>query len=116
MIYIFFASAIILILMIASRKSSDANYNALIEHDAKRFAMLLFAEIRLSNGYKLQRGLMKNNLYESLNIEINEARQKFRKRCPGSNLEIIFDSALLEILASGDKSKFGFENDKISIK
>lgn len=75
--------------------------------DARRFAKLLVSEIKLYETYKYERGLKNNNLYESLEIEIKEARKKYKKRIPETEFEVYFDETLLEVLASGDKSKLG---------
>src|SRR5687768_3624063 len=67
--------------------------------DAKRFARLLMAEIKLYETYKIERGLKTNDLLGSLDDEIATARKKFSYRF--SSLEI-FDEALVSILADGD--------------
>ena len=85
------------------------NASALSENDAKRFAKLLIAEIKLYENYKVERGLKNNNLYESLRDEIEEARRKYKKRVPNAEFESYFDDVLVEILADGDRSKLGVE-------
>jgi hypothetical protein len=78
-----------------------------IEKDAKRFAKLLISEIKLSEPYKVERGLKNNNLYESLKDEMETARKKYKKRIQNAEYEKHFEDCLVEILANGDKSKLG---------
>jgi hypothetical protein len=80
-----------------------------LENDAKRFARLLVSEIKLYENYKVERGLRNNNLYESLYIEIGEARKKYKMRVPNVELDKYFDDALVEVLADGDKGKLGIK-------
>jgi len=84
-----------------------------VENDAVRFARLLVAEIKLNNDYKVQRGLKNNNLYESMKDEIDEARNKYKKRISDESLEGKFDNALIEILADGDKNRLGMISTSI---
>lgn len=74
------------------------------EDDAKRFARLLIAEIKLYDTYKIERGLKTNDLLGSLDDEISSARKKFSYRF---NSPDIFDEALVSILADGDSAKLG---------
>lgn len=76
-------------------------------NDAKRLAKLLVAEIKLYQTYKVEKGLKNNNLSETLCDEIEQARKKYQKRFFGAEFENYFDAALVEILADGDRSKFG---------
>lgn len=78
-----------------------------IENDAKRFARLLITEIKLYEGYKIERGIKNNNLAESLKDEIGEARKKYKSRFNQEKFEGYFDEALLDVLADGDRSKLG---------
>ena len=96
--------AIIAFLFFFSRKKNGSEHQ---ENDAGRFAKLLVSEIRLYETYKFERGLKINNLYESLSIEIKEARKKYKKRFPNPESEAYFDEALLDVLANGDKSLLG---------
>jgi ABC-type transport system involved in cytochrome bd biosynthesis fused ATPase/permease subunit len=82
------------------------------EDDAKKFARLLVAEIKLYNDYKMQRGLRNNNLYESLRDEIEEAAKTYRKRVPNPEYFQYFNDALVNVLADGDKDKLGREFNK----
>ena len=77
------------------------------EQDAKRFAKLLIAEIKLYENYKVEQGLKNNNLYESLHERIDEARKMYEKRIIYSEHKRFFDEALIEVLANGDSSKLG---------
>lgn len=97
--------SIIIALIFLSFSKKNISENA--EKEARYFAKLLIAEIRLYEPYKYERGLKNNNLYESLEIEITEARKKFRKRFPDSEFEIYFDETILNVLANDDKSKLG---------
>jgi len=74
---------------------------------AERLSRLLMAEIKLFESYKLERGLKANDIRGSLFIEIEQARTKFRESYPQIEAEKIFDSALVEILADGDRSRLG---------
>ncbi|HXG84957.1 MAG TPA: hypothetical protein VNI84_13130 [Pyrinomonadaceae bacterium] len=88
--------------------SKDENSSKeLPEKDAERFAMLLVAEIKLNENYKVERGLRNNNLYESLRNEIEEARKKYKKRIPDADFQRFYDEALIKFLADGDESKLG---------
>jgi hypothetical protein len=87
--------------------NNNTDFQARMEADAKRFARLLVAEIKLYNDYKLQRGLANHNLYESLQDEIETARKQYRKQVYQANLAKYFDETLVEVLADGDISKMG---------
>jgi hypothetical protein len=90
------------------RKSSELETDARqvgLDTEARRFARLLAAEIKLYNEYKVQRGLKNNDLYDFLQPEIDEARELYKKRIAGVDLEKHFDEALAEVLADGDKTK-----------
>lgn len=89
------------------RNSGSVNNQEAMETDARRFARLLVAEIKLSEDYKVERGLRNNNLYDSLQDEIESARKKYKKRILDKNQEKYFDDAVLEVLAGGDRSKLG---------
>lgn len=91
------------VLFFFSKKNSSEHS----EIDARRFAKLLVSEIRLYEVYKFERGLKNNNLYESLSIEIAEARKKYKMLYSNKEFEYYFDEALLNVLAEGDKSKLG---------
>ena len=77
------------------------------ENDAKRFAFLLVSEIKLSEDYKVQRGLKNNNLYESLHSEIEQARNKYKKLFLSPEFDAYFEEDLIKILADGDESNLG---------
>jgi biopolymer transport protein ExbB/TolQ len=94
----------IVLYFIFGRKNSSLPQT---ENDAKRFARLLIAELKLNENYKIERGLKNNNLNESLKDEIAEARKKYKTRISNADLERFFDEAVIEILANSDKSKFG---------
>jgi len=77
------------------------------ENDAERFAKLLVSEIKLYNEQKISRGLTNNNLYESLQDEIEGARKIYKKRIAFDRSEKYFNDALVNILVDGDKNKLG---------
>jgi hypothetical protein len=80
-----------------------------IEVDAGRFARLLIAEIRLTETYKLQRGINQKDIYGSLKDEIEAARKKFGRRFPQKHLGSAFEEQIVDVLAGGDRSKMGAE-------
>ncbi len=116
---IFAVGVIILIHFLINRnKDSQSQNNAqsLVEKDAKRFARLTAIEIKLYNEYKLQKGLKNNDIYEALEIEIDEARKKYLKRFNNffshselkeEKLPKYFNEQLVQVLAEGDESKMG---------
>lgn len=83
------------------------NGNLLSENDAKRFARLVVSEIKLYNEWKVAKGLENNNLYQSLNDEIEQARTTYKKKFSEPQFQGCFDDALLEILADGNQAKLG---------
>ena len=101
--------AIVILFFVLRRKPAETKSGARepIDNDARRFARMLVTEIKLYNEYKVQRGLKNNNLYDSLQLEIEAARNLYQKRITGSDFQGHFDEALMEILADGDKSKLG---------
>lgn len=74
--------------------------------DARRFARLQMTQIKLYEGNKVDRGLRDNNLAQVLETEIEEARREFHKRV-ANEYSAVFDEAVVEILADGDRSKLG---------
>ena len=101
--------ALLLIIVIFYFLSKGKADSASPEGDAKRFARLLVSEIKLYNENKVQTGLKNNNLSDSLRAEISDARMKYKKRIPRTDLENHFDEALVEILADGNQEKLGSE-------
>ena len=99
---IIIAVLLILYFLFGSKNNPESK-----ETDAKRFAKLLVGEIKLFETYKFGRGLKNNNLYESLQDEIEEARKKYKKRFPSAESEVFFEEAILNILANDDKAKLG---------
>ncbi|MBK8464556.1 MAG: hypothetical protein IPL32_01880 [Chloracidobacterium sp.] len=77
------------------------------QNDAKRFARLLVAQIKLTETFKLERGIKQKDIYESLKIEIDEARKTFRLRIATREYEQYFDDQLIELLAEGDRGLMG---------
>jgi hypothetical protein len=111
---VFILILIVLIVFVYFSFGIKENNSALYENDAKRFARLLISELKLFETYKVERGLKNNNLYESLQDEIEEARYKYKKRISNSEFERYFDDALTEILANGDKSKLGIISNSLN--
>ena len=74
---------------------------------ARRLARLLVAEIRLSEPYKLQRGVTTSDVCGSLDTEIREARKGFHESYPQDEADAIFNHQLLDVLANGDRTKMG---------
>ena len=101
------AGILVILIIILYSIFGGKNDSALLVEDAGRFAKLLISEIKLFENYKFERGLKNNNLYESLRDEIEEAREKYKKRFPKAEFESFFDNVLVEVLADGDKSKLG---------
>jgi hypothetical protein len=91
------------------RRSRSRETGASGDQDAARFARLLIAQIKLTEPYKLERGIKMNDIYGSLKDEIDNARTAFRKRVPSERLEHHFDDQLVDVLASGDSLKMGAE-------
>ena len=78
--------------------------------DARRFAKLLLAEIRMYNATKVASGRRNKNLYSELRPEIEHAYQVFAQRAnPKINIEAIFREALARELADGDERNLGTE-------
>ena len=106
----YFAIAVVLVIVIyflffrgsKPRKVGEAERN-----DAKRLARLLVAQIKLTETYKLERGIKQNDIYESLKLEIDEARKTFRRRIPTMEYEQYFDDQLIELLADGNRGLMG---------
>lgn len=97
-----------LIYLLTRNSSSAATDPNAMQADAKRFARLLIAEIKLYNEAKIERGKRANDIYSQLETEINEARKKYDRRI-NSNLtgKDYFDAEIIELLADGDASKMG---------
>ncbi len=94
-------------------KVIQENERERLENDAKRFAWLLIAEIKLYENYKIQRGLKNNSLYESLRDEIETARKKYKKQVTYKEFDEYFEDALVDVLADGDRSKLGMISNSI---
>ncbi len=93
--------------MLTLKSSFAVDPNAL-QADAKRFARLLVAEIKLYNESKIERGKRANDIYSQLETEINQARRKYNGRV-NSNLtdKDYFDEQIIELLADGGAGKMG---------
>ena len=78
-------------------------------NDAAMFARLLVSEIKLYNEQKVQLGVQNKSLSETLRDEIEQARKTYQSRFPNQESESHFENALIEVLADGDRSKFGSE-------
>jgi hypothetical protein len=100
----FLIAAVVLAALFLLRFLPEKRSTSGSEDDAKRFARLLVAEIKLYETYKVERGMKTNDLLGSLVDEISAAREKFSYRF---NSPEIFDEALVSILADGDPAKLG---------
>jgi hypothetical protein len=96
------------IIYLLTRKASFAADPNALQADAKRFARLLVAEIKLYNESKIERGKRADDIYSQLETEVEQARKKYNGRI-NSNLtdNDYFDEQIVELLADGDASKMG---------
>lgn len=91
------------------RASHPREVSEVEQEDLKRFARLLVAQIKLTETYKLERGIKQNDIYESLKPEIDQARKGFRRRIPTLEYEQYFDDQLVVLLADGERGRMGSE-------
>lgn len=88
----------------------DPDKDERVKNDAKRFAKLLAAEIKLYNEYKIQRIANGENFREVLRDEIENARKNFHKRGYGREIEKNFDETLLENFEPNNEQILKLEN------
>ena len=80
-----------------------------LQNDARRFATLLVAEIKLYNEVEVYEGCRNADLYQRLKKEIDRRRKVYEKRVSPS-VAAKFDyfyEELVKTLAGGDASKLG---------
>jgi hypothetical protein len=79
------------------------------EDAARRYARLLFSEIRMYNEPLIDEGRRSRDLLARLGGEINRARQLYEARVPSSVLARadVFDQELVRTLADGDRTLLG---------
>ncbi|MGE0129520.1 MAG: hypothetical protein AB7U82_15695 [Blastocatellales bacterium] len=88
----------------ASTLSEEQQHN-----DARRFAHLLVAEIKLDNEGKVFDGRQNSDLYQRLKEEIDRSRRVYEKRVSPAVAakSDYFHDELVKTLAGGDASKLG---------
>jgi hypothetical protein len=77
--------------------------------DARRFARLLVAEIKLYNDHKAEAACRAGNIYQQLKSEIDRAQKMYDERV-ASDATVgrdYFYEELVSILADGDPTKIG---------
>jgi hypothetical protein len=109
-VFVLIVVAVFLYFFVFTGKSGSER----MENDAKRFARLLAIEIKLYENAKVEQGLQNNNLYEVLSERIEAARKTYKKRIGSAEFEKLFDEALVEVLANGDRSKMGRINSTLN--
>ena len=82
---------------------------AQLHSDARRFATLLIAEIKLYNEVEVYEGRQNADLYQRLKKEIDRRRKVYERRAPPSVAakSDYFYEELVKTLAGGDASKLG---------
>ena len=82
---------------------------AQLHNDARRFATLLVAEIKLYNDVEVYEGCQNADLYQRLKKEIDRRRKVYEKRVPSlvAAKSDYFCEELVKTLAGGDASKLG---------
>lgn len=96
------------ILFWLARRFSSATNPEILKNDARRFARLLVADIKLYNQTKIEIGKRNNDIYSQLETEIEQARDKYYGRFnKGVTEEDHFDAQIVELLADGDANKMG---------
>jgi hypothetical protein len=82
---------------------------AQLQNDARRFATLLVAEIKLNNAAEVYEGLQNADLYQRLKTEIDRRRKVYEKRVSplvAAKFDYFYEE-LVKTLAGGDASKLG---------
>jgi hypothetical protein len=80
-----------------------------LQKDARRFATLLVAEIKLYNEGEVYEGRRNADLYQGLKSEIDRNRKVYERRVPPlvAAKSDYFYEELVKTLAGGDASKLG---------
>lgn len=107
-------AAFVLLIAVASALAFVVSQNRtkpprLSEADARKFAELLVAEIKLSNLRKVTEGLARRNLYEVFQKEIRKARRTYKDRVGDPEQFRYFEDALINVLADSNKQNLGRE-------
>jgi hypothetical protein len=94
-----------------SDNEATGESEARLHDDARRFAQLLVAEIKLNNEVKVYDGLQNADLYKRLKTEIERSRKVYDKRVSPLVAAKVdyFHEELVKTLAGGDASKLGPE-------
>lgn len=114
-IFVLILIAVLLIwVSIPKRKGSLPDKSERAKLDARRFAKLLVAEIRLYNPHEVEMGKQNNDIYERLTKEIERAKKIYESRVGKDNGELseYFYEELLNTLAEGDPKKLGSDYSK----
>jgi len=80
-----------------------------LQNDARRFATLLVAEIKLYNEVEVYEGCRNADLYQRLKKEIDRRRKVYEKRVSplvAAKFDYFYEE-LVKTLAGGDASKLG---------
>jgi hypothetical protein len=80
-----------------------------LQNDARRFATLLVAEIKLNNAAEVYEGRQNADLYQRLKKEIDRSRKVYEKRVSplvAAKFDYFYEE-LVKTLAEGDASKLG---------
>lgn len=101
--------ATVALILIFRRKSKALATPESYAADARRFARLLVAEIKLYNDHKVESACRAGNLYQQLKSEIDRAQKMYDERV-SSDATVgtdYFYEELVSILADGDPTKIG---------
>lgn len=80
-----------------------------LQNDARRFATLLVAEIKLNNEAEVYEGCRNADLYQRLKTKIDRARKVYERRVSplvAAKFDYFYEE-LVKTLAGGDASKLG---------
>jgi hypothetical protein len=88
------------------KKPSTTAGSERLQNDARRFARLLVAEIKLYNAQKIEAGKRSNDIYSQLETEIKNARQLYDLRANFTEIDYL-DEEIIKELADGDPNKMG---------
>lgn len=87
------------------------------QNDARRFATLLVAEIKLNNEAEVYNGCLNADLYQRLKKEIDRSRRVYEERVSPAVAakHDFFRDEVVKTLAGGDASKLGpgWEESKV---
>ena len=101
------AAALALIVFIATRSKTSAA-QGMTDADARRFARLLVAEMKMYNSQQVEAGRRSKDLYRRLGKEIDRVCQMYDKRVPKSvDAADHLHDEIVKTLAGGDPSNLG---------